>query len=96
MTVVLDEYRSVAWTQDAARRLWQLANSDLRGLRHIWGARPVSRPALAQELIKMHRWPIELLYQAREQRPAPHLGRVELTSTYQDPLAAPLPSVLAD
>jgi len=51
MTVVADELRSAVWAADAAHRVWQLARSDLTGLRHVVATRVVSRPELAAYLV---------------------------------------------
>ncbi|CAN5765571.1 dTDP-4-dehydrorhamnose reductase [soil metagenome] len=50
MTVVADEARSVVWAEDAARRVWDLAATELTGVRHLTATHTVGRPALASYL----------------------------------------------
>ncbi|MCA9790912.1 MAG: sugar nucleotide-binding protein [Candidatus Eremiobacteraeota bacterium] len=90
MTIVRDEFRSVVWTEQAAERVWQFACSDLSGLRHVWGDRLMSRPQLANLMAERQGLEVELKYESRTERSAPHLGRVELRSCYNDDLARPL------
>jgi dTDP-4-dehydrorhamnose reductase len=94
MTVVADEQRSAVWAEDAARRVWELARSRVTGIRHVTATRVVSRPELARYLDA--RFEIGAAFELihRNQRPAPHLGRVELSTLYRDELATPLPSVV--
>lgn len=94
MTVVADEHRSVVWAEDAARRVWDLAATDLTGIRHITASRAVSRPELATYLVQRFAIGATFGQQSRFDRPVPHLGRVELTTRFTDELARPLPSVL--
>ncbi len=94
MTVVADEARSVVWAEDAARRVWELADSTITGIRHLVAPRAVSRPELAGYLnahfeIGAH-WDVQL----RRDRRAPHPGHVELTTVHCDPLATVLPPVV--
>jgi dTDP-4-dehydrorhamnose reductase len=94
MTVVEDEFRSAVWAEDAARRVWQLARSELTGIRHIVAERIVSRPQLARYLD--HRFAIgaELGFETRAERGRPHLGKLDLRTRFSDAFAAPLPSVI--
>ncbi|MGE0547451.1 MAG: NAD(P)-dependent oxidoreductase [Kofleriaceae bacterium] len=94
MTVVADEWRSVMWAEDAARRVWQLARADACGIRHIVATRVVSRPEIAAYLNERFEIGARFELQRREHRRNPHLGRVELATIYDDELAAPLPSVV--
>jgi dTDP-4-dehydrorhamnose reductase len=94
MTVVSDEWRSAVWAEDAARRVWDLADSSLTGVRHITATRAVSRPELARYLVERFSIGATFALESRRDRKAPHLGHVELATVYTDGLAAPLPSVV--
>ena len=94
ITIVEDEYRSVVWAEDLAARMMELARSQEAGIRHIIATRTVSRIELAHYLL--NRLGLEACFhcESRHQRQAPHLGRVELTSSFRDELSIPLPSVV--
>jgi dTDP-4-dehydrorhamnose reductase len=94
MTIVRDEHRSAVWATDAARRVWAIARSDVTGIRHITATRTVSRPELAAYLVERFEIGASFALASRAERPAPHLGHVELATRYRDALAAPLPSVM--
>ncbi|MBS1122035.1 MAG: dTDP-4-dehydrorhamnose reductase [Deltaproteobacteria bacterium] len=94
MTVVTDELRSAVWAEDAARRVWELAASPLRGIRHIIATRTVSRPELATYLNQHFAIGATFGVQPRRERRTPHLGNVELATRYDDALARPLRSVV--
>ena len=96
MTVVADEQRSAMWASDAARRVWDLARSELTGLRHVIATRVVSRPELAAYLAERYATGAKLDVHYRRDRRAPHLGCVELATRYTDALARPLPSVIPE
>jgi dTDP-4-dehydrorhamnose reductase len=95
MTVVADEHRTAVWAEDAARRVWALADSDVTGIRHLTSTRAVSRPELAAYLVERFAIGARFAQQARAERATPHLGRVELATRYHDALATPLPPVVA-
>jgi dTDP-4-dehydrorhamnose reductase len=94
MTVVADEVRSAVWAEDAARRVWDLADARVCGLRHVTATRAVSRPELASYLVDRFALGASFALEARAERRTPHLGRVELATRYTDALAAPLPAVV--
>jgi dTDP-4-dehydrorhamnose reductase len=94
MTVVTDEVRSAVWAEDAARRVWDLARSNLVGIRHITATRTVSRPELAAYLSRHFEIGATFDVQPRRERRTPHLGNVELATRHTDALATPLPSVI--
>ncbi len=94
MTVVEDEHRSAVWAEDAARRVWQLARSELAGIRHIVAERIVSRPQLARYLNERFSIGAELGFETRAVRGRPHLGKLDLRTRYTDALASPLPPVI--
>ena len=94
ITIVEDESRSVVWVTDLARRVMKFAQSTETGIRHISATRAVSRVELANHLMSILGEPPTFRCESRHQRPAPHLGRVELTSAYADSLSWPLASVL--
>jgi dTDP-4-dehydrorhamnose reductase len=96
MTVVADEQRSAMWASDAARRVWDLARSELTGLRHVIATRVVSRPELAAYLAERYATGAKLDVHYRRDRRTPHLGCVELATRYTDALARPLPSVIPE
>jgi dTDP-4-dehydrorhamnose reductase len=95
MTVVSDEHRSAVWAQDAARRVWELARSELTGIRHVVATRIVSRPELARFLVEHFAIGAAFELESRGVRKTPHLGNVALATRFRDALAAPLPSVVA-
>ena len=96
MTVVSDEVRSAMWAEDAARRVWQLAHSELTGIRHITATRAVARPELARVIIRNFEIGATFAVESRRDRRTPHLGNVELGTRHADALAAPLVSPMDD
>jgi dTDP-4-dehydrorhamnose reductase len=94
VTIVQDEYRSVVWANDLARRVMRLAESTETGLRHVTATRAASRVELANYLLSIMGETTEYTRESRHQRVAPHLGRVELATTYRGELSRPLPGVL--
>ncbi len=94
ITIVQDEYRSVVWVNDLAQRVMALARSGETGLRHIPATRAISRIELAQYLLKQLGLCMDFRSERRHQRPTPHLGHVELRSTYHNEWSIPLPSVV--
>ena len=96
MTIVSDEHRSAVWAEDAARRVWALAASPITGVRHITATRTVSRPALARYLVAKFEIGAVFALESRRDRKAPHLGKVELATIHDGPLASPLASVIPD
>ena len=94
VTIVHDEYRSVVWANDLARRVMQLAESTETGLRHVTATRAASRVELANYLLSIIGETTEYARESRHQRVAPHLGRVELATTHLGELSGPLPGVL--
>jgi len=94
ITIIEDEYRSVVWAEDLAVRVMELARGQEIGVRHIIATRTVSRIELAHYLLTRLGLQASFHCESRHQRPTPHLGHVELTSTYLDELAIPLPSVV--
>lgn len=94
MTVITDEYRSAIWTTAAAKRVRELGDSSLSGLRHVVGTRLVSRPELAHHLNGEFKIGAQLKFKSRADKPVPHLGKVDLRTEFEDSLAEPLPSAL--
>ncbi len=94
MTIVQDEFRSAMPTDAAARRILEMVDSDLRGIRHLQATRVASRPALAEALSRRQGLEAVLKFETRSQRRVPHLGRVEMQTVFADNFAAPIPSVL--
>lgn len=94
MTVVADESRSVVWAEDAAARVWDLAATQITGVRHLTTARAVSRPELATYLDQRFAIGAQFAIQRRSDKTTPHPGRVELHTVHVDALAAPLPPVV--
>jgi dTDP-4-dehydrorhamnose reductase len=94
ITIVEDEYRSVVWTEDLAVRVMELVRGQEEGVRHIIATRTISRIELAHYLLNRLGLEGRFHCESRHQRQTPHLGRVELTSTYRDELSIPLPSVV--
>lgn len=96
MTIVSDELRSAVWAEDAARRVWEMARSEVTGLRHIVAERIVARPALAAYLVERFELGATFAQETRADRRNPHIGRLDLRTKYRDALGAPLPSVISD
>lgn len=94
ITLVEDEFRSAVWADDLASRIMDFARSDETGLRHIAATRAVSRIELADYIARTLSINPVFKFARRDQQPAPHLGRVELTTRYSGILHRPLPSVL--
>jgi len=94
ITIVEDEFRSVVWAEDLARRVMALASSRRTGIRHIAATRTVSRIELAHDLLKRLGLETGFHCESRHQRAVPHLGHVEITSRYRDELAQPLRNVV--
>jgi len=92
MTIIEDEFRSAVHGVDLAGRIFALADSDISGIRHAAAERVVSRVELAEALIAAHGIPAAFERARRADRPAPHLGRVELATRFVGPLASALPS----
>lgn len=95
MTVIADEARCALWAEEAAERVWQLAASDIVGIRHLVTPRAVTRPELAEFLVKKLAIPAQINVGTRAEKRAPHPGRVQLQTVHTDPLAAPLQTVVA-
>ncbi len=92
MTVIDGEWRTAVPADLAARRILDLAASDVRGVRHLAAPEPIGRPALAARLCAR----LEISAPAYDVVPrralsVPHLGRVALATQYADALARPLP-----
>ena len=94
MTVVADEARSVVWAEDAAQRVWAIAESEITGIRHLVATRTVSRPELASYLNERFAIGATFGTERRSDKRAPHPGHVELATVHRDDLAQPLPSVV--
>lgn len=94
MTVIEDEYRSAVWSEQAGVRVRDLALSTICGVRHVVAQRIVSRPALARYLT--HRFDIGacIAVKTRDDRPVPHLGRLDLRTEHDGALAEPLAPVV--
>lgn len=94
VTIITDEFRSAVWVMDLSKRIMQLVRSTETGIRHVSATRVVSRVELAHFLLSGLGEVPNFRCKGRHQQPAPHLGRVELTSIYEDDLSRPLASVL--
>ena len=95
MTVIADESRCAVWAEEAAERVWQLAASDITGLRHLVTPSAISRPDLAVYLSAKFAINAQISVGKRSDRPAPHPGHVELRTVHRDLLAAPLAAINA-
>ena len=92
MTVIDGEWRTAVPADLAARRILDLAASDVRRVRHLAAPEPIARPTLAARLcarleISAPAYDVRL----RRELSVPHLGRVALGTQYDDALARPLP-----
>ena len=94
VTIIHDEYRSVVWSTDLAVRVMQLVKSALTGVRHVSATRVISRVQLANYLLSVFGYNADYRRESRHEQSAPHLGRVELATRYDDDLSRPLPSVI--
>ncbi len=94
MSIVVDEARAAVWASDLGRRIWDLAHSDVVGIRHVASTRIVGRPRLAEFLIASRGLDASLRWVSRADLPYPHLGRVALSTCHRDALARPLRSPL--
>lgn len=94
MTVVADELRSAVWAEDAARRVWDFALSEVTGIRHIVAERIVARPVLAAYLNERFAIGAQFALESRVDRKTPHLGALDLRTQFRDALATPLPAVV--
>lgn len=94
ITIVSDEHRSAVWADHLARRVLHLSESSAVGIRHVPATRVVSRIELANHLLSLLDKPASYRTENRRQRPAPHLGHVELATVFNDMLSRPLSSVL--
>ncbi len=92
MTVVADEARSVVWAEEAAARVWRLAESSITGVRHLT-SRMIDRPALAAYLNERFAIGARIAVRRRTDRDVPHPGRIELRTIFDGELAAPLTEV---
>ena len=96
VTIVHDEFRSAVWAGDLAQRVLRLAASSETGIRHVPATRALSRIELANHLLQLSGISADYQRESRHQRPAPHLGRVELATVYRGALCDSLPSVTED
>jgi len=94
-TVVSDEVRSVVWAGDLADRVWNLAHSGITGIRHVAATAASSRVELARYLDARFGIGAKLSVATRHEQSVPHIGNVELTTEYTDPLAGPLEGVVS-
>jgi dTDP-4-dehydrorhamnose reductase len=94
MTVVADEARSAVWAEQAAERVWQLAASPITGLRHL-ATSAIGRPELAAYLDRRFAIGARITLQHRRDRNAPHPGRIELRTIFQDEYATALAPVVS-
>lgn len=94
VTVIGDESRSVVWADDLAARILALAVGKVAGVRHIAAARAVPRPELARHLLELRGIRPRFTVRTRREQPAPHLGRVEMRTIYDDEYAEALPAVV--
>jgi dTDP-4-dehydrorhamnose reductase len=94
VTIVYDEYRSVVWAGDLSRRVMQLAQSTVTGVRHVSATRVTSRVELANYLLSVFGASASYQLESRHERAAPHLGWVELATAFRDEWSQPLPSVV--
>ena len=94
ITIIEDEARSAVAAADVARRIVDLCDSEITGLRHISATRSVSREELADAMFAYHGLPPTYKLATRADQPAPHLGRVTLSTEHTGPLSLPLPSAV--
>lgn len=91
VTIVEDEARTAVPSPLLADRILALTSSNLSGIRHVPATRLISRVELANTLKNYFDFPGQLSYSVRAHQPAPHLGRIHLTTLHSDALSQPLP-----
>ncbi len=96
ITMIEDEARSAVWSDDLAQRIVAMAQSSVRGIRHIPATRRVDRVALAETVAQRQGLDFSPNLATREEQAHPHLGRVGLMSHYMDQWAEPLASPMDD
>ena len=94
ITIIRDEARSAVSSAEAADRIVSICESDITGLRHIAATRSVSRPELADACFAYHGLPAQYDLATRSDQPAPHLGRVTISTCYDDTWSEPLTSAV--
>jgi dTDP-4-dehydrorhamnose reductase len=94
MTIVADEARCAVWANEAAERVWELADSTITGIRHLVTPRAIPRPELATYLNAKFAIDAHFTTQLRRDRVAPHPGHIQLRTVHHDPLAAPLSPIV--
>jgi dTDP-4-dehydrorhamnose reductase len=95
MTLIEGERRSAVWADAAADRIHALAETSIRGVRHIVATQATSRLELAHHLCAQLGIRPSFDVKDRGELLTPHLGNVELASRFTDELAQPLPGVLS-
>lgn len=93
-TVIEDEVRSAVDADDLAERIWWLAHSTIRGIRHVVATHALSRVELARALDERFAIGASLTVSRRLEQLLPHIGNVELATEFHDELARPLPGLL--
>ena len=94
MTLIEDERRSAVWADAAAVRIHELVDSSVAGIRHLTSTGALSRPELAERLCAWLGIRPRFRYERRDDLEGPHLGNVELDSSFTDALATPLPAIM--
>ncbi len=89
ITIIEDEARSAVAAAEVADRIVDLAASDVTGLRHL-AARSVPRTELADAVFDFHDLPRTYRLGKRADQPAPHLGRVTVSTRFADSFSLPL------
>ena len=84
MTIVNDEFRSALWSSDAALAVRKLSFSQTEGIRHVNSKTIVDRPRLANHLSDLMGLKINFNVHPGKEQPAPHLGRVDFKSAFQN------------
>lgn len=95
VTIIRDEIRSVYPAEDAARRILELVDQGITGVRHLVSREPLTRPELATRLLRRLGRKANFVLKSAADLPNPHPRRLILDTRFKDRLAEPLPGIAA-
>ena len=94
LTILALDVTAEATIDTAAERVEALMDTSESGIWHFASTRCTGRVELAHAICKAKQLSPEFVIQPISELPSPHLGKVELLSEKNHPLAQPLPSLL--